>query len=163
LGSWAQWGVDPLAEREAFVDQIVHDLRAGGHRVTPQRVAIIREFVGRADHPSAEAIHQAVVAQFPMIAISTVYSTIRLLVEMGAAAEVSPGLTGARFDPNTSSHCHVVCTRCGSIADVPTGPELPTPEAWAETLGSGFRVERLTLDIHGVCARCAARGGDAPA
>jgi len=144
-----------VSDLEEVVDTIVRELRARGHRVTPQRVAVIRELLGRTDHPSAEALHQAVSPQYPMMAISTVYSTIRLLVELGVATEVSPGFTEARYDPNPSNHCHLVCTRCRAITDIEPSLGLPTVGDCARALATGFRLQRLTLNLYGTCAACA--------
>ena len=145
-----------MADREEAIDAIVRDLRARGHRVTPQRVAVVRELLGRTDHPSAEVLHQAVLPQYPMMAISTVYSTIRLLVELGVAAEVSPGVSEARYDPNTSNHCHLVCTRCGAIADIEPDLDLPSVGDCARAVATDYRVVRLTLNLYGTCRACAA-------
>ncbi|MBD3177359.1 MAG: transcriptional repressor, partial [Armatimonadia bacterium] len=67
---------------------IADAIRRRGQRMTPQRMAVIKEFLARTDHPSAESIHQALKADFDMMAVSTVYDTLRLLVELGEAAEV---------------------------------------------------------------------------
>jgi Fur family transcriptional regulator, peroxide stress response regulator len=126
--------------------------------VTPQRVAVIREFLARGDHPSAETLHRAVLPLYPMMAVSTVYSTVRLLAELGVATEVAPGLTEARYDPNTSDHCHLICKRCGAITDVEPELDLTRLRECARAAATGFRPERVSLDLYGVCAACAASG-----
>lgn len=143
-------------EIEPQLERLVDELRARGHRVTPQRVAVIREFLGRDDHPSAEALHRAVAAHYPMMAVSTVYSTLKLLGELGAAAELAPGFAEARFDPNVADHCHLICRRCGAIIDVAPEFDLGALGTRASAAHAGFRAERVTLDLYGTCARCAA-------
>lgn len=139
-----------------MVAALVGELRSRGHRVTPQRVAVIREFLGRGDHPSAEALHRAVLPLYPMMAVSTVYSTVRLLIELGVATEVAPGLTESRYDPNTSNHCHLICRRCGAIVDIEPDVDLASLAEYARAATVGFRPERVSLDVYGVCSACAA-------
>lgn len=136
--------------------EILERLRARGHRLTPQRAAIVREFLSRGDHPTAEAVHEAIAREHPMVALSTVYDTLRLLVELGHAGEVTPGSSAARFDPNTGDHCHLVCRRCGAIEDLAPGVDLGEV---ARSLGPEerrFQVDRVVLNVVGVCEACAA-------
>ncbi|MGC9317785.1 MAG: Fur family transcriptional regulator [Armatimonadota bacterium] len=132
---------------------IVGKLRSHGHRITPQRVAIIREFVARCDHPSAEAIHESLSAEFPMMALSTVYSTLRLLVELGEAAEVS-ATSETRFDPDVGNHCHLTCLSCKRIIDLPMDACLEAEEAVEAAQDRGFEPVRRVYQIFGYCAEC---------
>ncbi|MBD3291921.1 MAG: hypothetical protein GF393_03290 [Armatimonadia bacterium] len=133
---------------------IVRDLRAKGHRVTPQRVAIIREFISRCDHPSAEGLHSSLCDQFPMMALSTVYNTLRLLAELGEAVEVSPATHETRFDPDTGDHCHLTCLSCEQIVDLPL-EDCAIRERTAEAAReAGFEPTRKVYQIFGYCEDC---------
>jgi Fur family peroxide stress response transcriptional regulator len=117
-------------------------------------MAVIKEFLERTDHPSAESIHRELKADFEMMAVSTVYDTLRLLVELGEAAEVGLGASEARYDPVTVSHGHLICTRCRDIVDIriPDDAEVcMEPDIPAEM---GFEVERTILETYGVCRQC---------
>ncbi len=141
-----------LGERTAG---IVAKLRERGHSLTMPRIAVIEEFAGRADHPSAAMLHEALRARHPGIALSTIYDTLSLLVEIGEAAEVAPGDVARRFDPNIGDHCHLVCTECGSVLDLPVDA---CTEVHAEALrGTGFEVRRHVHEIVGRCANCRKR------
>jgi Fur family transcriptional regulator, peroxide stress response regulator len=142
----------------ATVDDVVRRLRQRGHRITPQRVAVIREFLGSADHPSAEAVYRVVLLGYPMMAVSTVYSTLRLLVSLGVAAEVGLCANEARYDPNTTNHCHLVCKSCEAIIDVPMGEELLGVVPTGAVAEQSFGAERVMLEVIGLCAACRASG-----
>lgn len=133
---------------------IVRDLRAKGHRVTPQRVAIIREFVGHCDHPSAEMIHRSLSDEFPMMALSTVYNTLRLLTEIGEAVEVSPATHETRFDPDTGDHCHLTCLSCNRIVDLPLEACSVRERTMEVAREAGFEPTRKVYQIFGYCADC---------
>jgi Fur family peroxide stress response transcriptional regulator len=134
--------------------KIIGDLRATGHRITPQRVAIIREFVGREDHPSAEDIHTSLDDDFPMMALSTVYSTVALLAEMGEAVEVSPATEQTRFDPNVGDHCHLTCLACGRIMDLPLDACGDVSDFMSAARDAGFEPVRGVYQILGYCEEC---------
>jgi len=134
--------------------KIVGDMRSRGHRVTPQRVAIVKEFVGRCDHPSAEALYASLSDEFPMMAMSTVYNTLSLLAEMGEAVEVSPATHETRFDPDTGDHCHLTCLDCGRIVDLPLEACGQSTDFAQAARSTGFEPVRQVYQIFGHCADC---------
>ncbi|HDP89619.1 MAG TPA: transcriptional repressor [Thioalkalivibrio sp.] len=139
---------------EERVSRIVQQLRASGHRITPQRVAIIRHFVGRTDHPSAEDIHTELLADYPMMALSTVYGTLRLLAEMGEAVEVSPATHETRFDPDVGDHCHLTCLACNRIMDLPMDACVHAEDFATAAQHQGFQPVRQVYQVFGYCADC---------
>ena len=130
-------------------------LRERGLRRTQQRMAILRAFVGRTDHPSVEALYQAVRPLFPNMALSTVYNTLNTLVGLGEAVEIAAPLPEARFDPNTGDHVHLICLGCGKIVDVPM---QKVPCVLREVVGhtKGFRPVVHVHQVLGYCAQCQA-------
>lgn len=148
----AQQSQETMVEERAA--QIVRDLRASGHRITPQRVAIIREFIAREDHPSAEDVYQRLVADYPMMALSTVYNTLSLLAELGEAVEVSPATPEIRFDPDVGDHCHLTCLSCNRILDLPMEACAHAEEFIAAVRDQGFEPARQVLQVFGYCAEC---------
>lgn len=130
---------------------LVELLRSRGHRVTSQRLVILRELRRRSTHCTAEEIHAAVRASLPGTATPTVYATLELLVELGLVRRVDaggPALYDARLDP----HQHTVCRVCGEVRDV--DGELDPVALLSAAKDSGFEPERAELVISGVCPRC---------
>lgn len=148
----AQQPQETMVEKRAA--QIVRDVRASGHRITPQRVAIIREFIARQDHPSAEDLYVSLVADYPMMALSTVYNTLSLLAEIGEAIEVSPATPETRFDPDVGDHCHLTCLSCNRIVDLPMEACAHAQELIATVRGQGFEPVRQVYQVFGYCAEC---------
>jgi Fur family peroxide stress response transcriptional regulator len=137
------------------VDHIAQKLREQGHRLTPQRVAILQAVISSHDHPTAEEIHQQVSAEFPMISLATVYKTMNVLKELGEVAEIRVDGRG-HYEGNTTPHPHVICINCGAIIDLPAEALAEMPEeALAET---EFQAVRYNLEIYGLCPRCQEKG-----
>lgn len=132
------------------LSRIAQRLRDHGYRVTPQRMAIV-EALHTSSHPTAEEIHKQIRERFPMVSLATVYKTLRVLVELGVARDVRVGERN-RFDGNIQPHAHLVCIRCGQIADLPVDPEGAVPADRIEA--QGFQVLWYDLEIYGVCRQC---------
>ncbi|MBM4359422.1 MAG: transcriptional repressor [Deltaproteobacteria bacterium] len=130
-------------------------LRANGLKVTPQRLAILRELAGDLTHPTAMDLFERLRPGMPTMSFATVYNTLAALTEQGLcvarALEVGP----VRFDPNMTPHDHAVCDRCGLVVD------LPLPEAHAASALPGFAVRVVERIYRGSCAACASREGHA--
>lgn len=139
------------------LDALLGRLKVQGLRLTPQRVAIVRELVTRCDHPTVEQLHKAILAAFPTTSLATVYKTIHLLKEQGEVLELGFGELGSRYDGRRPEpHPHLICTRCGAISD----PPAPCAELdqLAERLAgqSGFSISAHRFDLFGLCAACRA-------
>ena len=90
-------------------------LRALGLKATPQRVLILKELLGRTDHPTAEAIYRAVRSVQPTISFNTVYQTLQALTEKEVINVIRPVVDAARYDPITEVHGHFMCSQCRKI------------------------------------------------
>ena len=142
------------------ITEVTDELRRRGRRLTPQRAAIIRAFLSREDHPSAEWLFQELRADYPMMALSTVYDTLRLLVELGEAVEVSAACAQARFDTNVGDHGHLVCSCCGDITDFSLASRAWEGGVTDRVRDAGFEPRRHVHQVFGVCARCREEPGD---
>jgi Fe2+ or Zn2+ uptake regulation protein len=136
-------------------EDLVTLLRERGHRVTSQRLVILRELRRHGGHATAEDIHRAVHRDLPATSIPTVYAALELLVELGLARKLDLGFGCALYDARTEAHQHAVCRRCGRIEDLDL--ELD-PEALLSEAGvaGGFEPRATELVISGLCADCAA-------
>src|SRR6185369_982204 len=93
-------------------------VRASGLKLTPQRMAIVRELAADPTHPTAQELFERLRPALPTMSFATVYNTLDALASAGlcAALSLSPG--PSRFDPNMRPHHHAVCDRCGLVRDL---------------------------------------------
>jgi Fe2+ or Zn2+ uptake regulation protein len=137
-------------------------LRAHGLRATAQRRAIYSVFADAADadsanaHLSAEEVFQQARIQLPELSRATVYNALGELAEAGLLGMVE-GPGPRRFDANVMPHHHFRCRECHQLQDV----ELDTVEVTLRE--RGFKVESSHVLLEGLCPRCAAGAGPAPA
>ena len=125
-----------------------------GIAATEQRRAIYRALMETADHPTAETVYLRIRKRAPRLSLATVYRNLRLFAETGIIDEVATGASFARFDGNTRPHHHLICRKCGSVADfysksldefVPSRTGL-----------DGFEIQSAKMNLFGVCASCGA-------
>lgn len=148
----------------ALVDGMLASLRASGLKLTPQRLAIVRELAADPTHPTAQELFERLRPAQPTMSFATVYNTLDALASAGlcAALSLSPG--PCRFDPNMRPHHHAVCDACGEVRDVPSGEaEELRPEAHGRlTAAPGFEVRSVERIYRGLCAACARGDQDKP-
>jgi Fur family ferric uptake transcriptional regulator/Fur family peroxide stress response transcriptional regulator len=103
------------------------------------------------DHPSAAVIYDRVRQVLPGIGFATVYRNLSALVQAGKIREVRLGET-SQYDRRVDRHDHVICGKCGRLADV----EFPVPPgalAFAEEQ-SGFVITDHHVELYGLCPNC---------
>jgi Fur family peroxide stress response transcriptional regulator len=131
-------------------------LRASGHRLTPQRLAVLRVLAESPDHLSVGQVYEEVRRQHPMISRATVYKTVKTLKGMGQVLELEFSGASNRYDGRRAEpHPHLVCRGCGSIRDL----ELPglMREATEVAERTGYELLGHRLDFYGLCPQCRGR------
>ncbi|MCM1293712.1 MAG: transcriptional repressor [Bacteroides sp.] len=121
-------------------------LSEAGIRPSATRIAITDYVVNSQAHPSVDEIHRALASMYPSMSKTTVYNTMRRLVDSGAVVslEIEPG--NARYDGKTKFHAHFMCERCRKIVDVEQ--EKPTTD---EQVGHIYHTQ---LIYRGICREC---------
>ena len=141
-------------------------VRASGLKLTPQRIAIVRELAADPSHPTAQELYERLRGELPTMSFATVYNTLDALAAAGLCASLSLAPGAARFDANMTPHHHAVCDRCGLVRDVPCLPAAPAapaaePKAPAAPAAPplaevpGFQVRAVERIYRGLCASCA--------
>ena len=122
--------------------------------ITKQRLAIL-EIVSSTDgHMTVEQVFEKAKRVFPNIGRGTVYRNLNLMADAGEIRRLHIADQPVRFDVNTLPHQHVVCVKCGSIADI-IAIEL---ESMQKLLEPRAELVECALVIYAVCALCAACG-----
>jgi Fur family peroxide stress response transcriptional regulator len=135
------------------LNDILARLRERNCRITPQRVAILKVFLGSLEHPSVEQVYAEVKGNFPTTSLATVYKTVNLLKEIGEILEISSAEGGSRYDGNKPyPHPHLICTQCKTISD----PDLRSLEQITAEVAavSGYRIVSHQVDFFGICPAC---------
>ena len=127
-------------------------LRRSGYRVTPQRLAVASTLADAGRHLSAEEVMGAVAESVPGVSLPTVYASLEALEDAGVVRRVAAGRGAALYDGGPAAHHHMVCRRCGAVADLEA--EVGLSGALARARGLGFAAEGAEVVVRGLCARC---------
>jgi Fur family peroxide stress response transcriptional regulator len=127
---------------------------SAGLRMTPQRDVLLRALAHSRTHPTADELCRIVRRELPSVSHATVYRNLQELVKAGLISPLERAGAAVRYDANPDDHHHFICTRCGAVSDI----YLRDVDYAIDAARSGdrpSRVERVELQLHGVCARCA--------
>ena len=84
-----------------------------GYNIKPsvQRIAVMDYLLKHRTHPSVEEIYSALSGDMPTLSKTTVYNTLKLFAEQGAAQMLTIDEKNVCFDGDTSLHAHFLCKR----------------------------------------------------
>lgn len=159
LGPRARHGApapSPRAHPEQRAAAVAATLRDAGLRHSQVRDIVVEEFFAAAHHVSVEALLGRVRKRAPETGLSTVYRTLKLLVEHGFAAERDFGGAHTLFEPaDTPHHDHAVCVGCGRVIEFEDEALETIQSRVASRLG--FEVTAHRLELYGRCPTCRAK------
>jgi Fe2+ or Zn2+ uptake regulation protein len=131
---------------------LVDALRAGGHRVTTQRLVLHRVLQELGHHASAEEVLQAATPRLPGLSLPTVYASLDLLARLGVARRIDGAGAATLYDPRPDPHHHFTCRSCGRVLDVDAA--VDTAGLARAASGAGLQVDGVDVVLRGVCPDC---------
>lgn len=137
-------------ERDIFFEH----LRRAGFKKTSQRELILEVFLKTEGHLSAEDLYNLIKVEDPTVGFTTVYRTLKLLVECDLAREERLGDGRARYEHlyNHQHHDHLICTECNQLIEFYSEEiEKKQDEIAAH---HRFLPTRHSLRIWGICSEC---------
>jgi Fur family peroxide stress response transcriptional regulator len=144
-----------LLDHQKRFEIIIQKLRDNGHKVTPQRLAIVKILAKSKDHPSVEEIYDQIKEDFPTMSLATVYRNIVLIKLLGEVLELGFPDGSNRYDGNKPyPHPHVICIKCKKIVD----PDMDSLDELKNEVASetNFKILNHRLDFFGICSNCLA-------
>jgi Fe2+ or Zn2+ uptake regulation protein len=137
-------------------ERLVAALRAGGHRVTSQRLVLCRVLNELARHATADEVLNAAAQRLPGLSLPTVYATLDLFARLGVARRVDGAGSAVLYDPHTDAHQHFLCRNCGRVLDVDAA--LGERRLLAAARAAGLEVDGVEVTLRGLCADCRTSG-----
>lgn len=133
-------------------------LRRAGHKMTPQRLMIVRVLRHAERHMSAAQIAEQVREVYPFVDVSTVYRTLDVLKRMRLATSTDMGSGDVLFEwAPEEPHHHLVCSSCGHVQEV--GHDYLQPLESLLVQDFGFAPDMHHFAIFGLCRECQMAGG----
>ena len=132
--------------------QAADRLRAAGRRVTSARLAIL-DAIGQGEHPGADEVARAVRDRVGHVTLQAVYEALGAFTAAGLLRKIDFGTGAARYETRVGdNHHHLVCRRCGTVADVDCAVgEAPCLEPSA---ARGYVIDEAAVTFWGLCPNC---------
>jgi Fe2+ or Zn2+ uptake regulation protein len=130
------------------MDNTSQYLSGYGIRPSVQRLAIMRYLRSNKTHPTADEIFDALRKQIPTLSKTTVYNTLKLFVDHGAAIYIGIDEKNARFDGYVEPHAHFRCKTCGKIIDLDIDTEQLLPKNF------NGKIDETYFYLKGLCEDC---------
>jgi len=144
-----------MTDHNQRFETIIQKLRDHGHKITPQRLAIVEILAKSEGHPSVENIHSQIKKDFPTMSLATVYRNIVLIKSLGEVLELGFPDGSNRYDGHKPyPHPHVICIKCKKIVD----PHLDSLDDMKKEVAveTNFTILNHRLDFFGICSNCMA-------
>ncbi len=142
------------SQRPKAHEMLTAHMEEKGLRSTEPRRLIIDTFLGSHDHLTIEELLAKVRKQNPRMGYVTVYRTLKMMVESGAAIEHQFGDGLTRFEPAGAAHHHdhLICVRCRGITEF----EAPEIEDLQQKVAArhNFELQSHKHELYGICAEC---------
>ena len=122
-----------------------------GIKPSVQRIAIMDYLMTHLTHPAIDEIYLALCEDIPTLSKTTVYNTLKLFVEHGAAQMLTIDERNTCYDADIQLHAHFLCKKCGKILDFPLSTEKDKVSAMKE---EGFKVDEIHQYFKGYCPSC---------
>jgi Fur family transcriptional regulator, stress-responsive regulator len=127
-------------------------LRDAGLRVTAPRLAVLSS-VRELDHPDVDDVVRAARLRLGAVSTQAVYDVLRVFEEAGLVRRIEPAGSPVRYETRVGdNHHHLVCRRCGVVADVDcVVGHAPCLEPVSD---AGFVVDEADVTFWGICPGC---------
>jgi Fur family peroxide stress response transcriptional regulator len=132
--------------------ELAQRLKERNLKVTPQRLAIYQMLSKTVEHPSAETIYKSLETTHPTMSLATVYKTLDALKKVHLIQELNVGEDCFRYDANSKSHPHIICTSCNEVYDM-ASIYLDDIISRIEN-ETNFKLVDEKLYFYGICPKC---------
>jgi Fur family ferric uptake transcriptional regulator len=145
--------LSPLVVSESPEEKFREFLEIRGEKLTEPRRILVRHIFDSHKHFDADELVRDLHSAGREVSRSTVYRTLRLLVEAGLLRELRlTNRTAYEHDYGYPSHDHLHCTVCNAIVEFRNDEIRKLREA--VSLEHGFRPVGHRFIITGVCPAC---------
>ncbi|MFF2372145.1 Fur family transcriptional regulator [Agromyces sp. NPDC058110] len=133
-------------------------LRSAGLKATAGRVAVLEALDSMA-HSNAEQVLRAISRDLPTTSIQSVHNILADLTAAGLIRRIEPAGSAALYERRIDdNHHHVVCSRCGAVADVDC--VVGHAPCLTPSTASGFAIQTAEVTFWGLCPDCQATAAE---
>lgn len=122
-------------------------------RNTHQKQMILETLVKLGSHVSAGEIYKELEKNSCGASRATVFRVLSDMADDGILLKIGTTNGDFKYDITNYPHYHIVCRKCGSVADIDFEEGMNLLSKVKSS--SGFTVEDILIEAHGLCPKCA--------
>ena len=135
------------------VDQIIQNIRAAGHRMTPVRRSLLGLLKEHEKPHTSDEIRLFLERKGVQVNKTTVYRELDFLQKEKVISPVHFRDRAVRYELNRKHHHHVICESCGLVMDVEISHDLDKVQKQIERQ-TKFIIKNHALEFFGFCKKC---------
>lgn len=114
-----------------------------------QRLKVLEYLVRDRSHPTVDMIYKALKTNIPTLSKTTIYNTLRTLLQAGLVNAVTIEDNETRYDIEIDCHGHFKCKSCGTIYNF--SADLNSLDC---SDIDQFQINRRDIYFSGICEKC---------
>lgn len=130
-------------------EDLKKELKLRKIQLSHQRLKVLEYLTQNRCHPTVDQIFTDLHQEMLTLSKTTVYNTLRVLVEAGLVRTINVEDHETRYDINVENHGHFKCESCGKIYDF-----CADIDALASDDLKDFVIKDKQVYFNGVCPRC---------
>jgi Fur family peroxide stress response transcriptional regulator len=123
---------------------IKHDISPSYHRLK-----IYEYLLNNRVHPTVDMIFSDLIGDIPTLSKTTVYNTLKSLVDKGLVQSITIENNEVRYDATVDFHGHFKCQQCGELYDVNLDAMGPLRDSV-----DGHLIKEHHYYLKGICQKC---------
>lgn len=127
-------------------------LKDKGIHPSYQRLKILEYLYKSQIHPTVDRIYTDLQKEVPTLSKTTVYNSLKLLVQYDLVRMITIEDNETRYDLNTKEHGHFKCESCGTIYDFDVDIDLLSSNDL-----KNFKIKEKNVYFKGICSRCSSK------
>ncbi len=134
---------------EPSLEEIEKILKEKSIRLSYQRLKVLEYLAHNQHHPTVDEIFTDLVRSIPTLSKTTVYNTLKTLVEAGLTRLITIEDNETRYDIVVENHGHFKCECCGEIYNFAVDMDALASEELKD-----FKINDKNLYFKGICPKC---------
>lgn len=124
-------------------------------KATKPRILILDYLMKHHNHPTVEMIETGLMTS-KQVNRATIYNTLNSLISTGIVIEIKNGDHSSHYDFFIKPHFHIICKKCGKIADVfyPNFDQIENKMREEAEKQTGYITSTSHIEIYGICPEC---------
>jgi len=129
--------------------EIIQLLESRNIQASYHRMKILEYLVNHRTHPTVDKIYSSISGEIPTLSRTTVYNTLKVLVEKKLVAQVTVEENELRYDYSEGPHMHFKCTKCGELYDIFDNCKILEVKNI-----DGHSIDEHHVYLKGICRNC---------